>query len=205
MPVDRDYWYRLKKRFYERMVEDRYIGYLDPGIEEVLEKIFRLEEAFPTSSCSGRIYAVDSEYPWSRRGSHVFFKKHDTITLEELRSIVETPALYSIWLVVSGPIIHINTLTASEAYRILRVAREAGFKHSGVLSRSRRGYIVEVLTGIRLDILVKTREKTLVPEDSLPLVLEKVNKAYLAGRERLSRLSRLLERLLEEERSQRGQ
>ncbi|MCM8807521.1 MAG: hypothetical protein NC926_06210, partial [Candidatus Omnitrophica bacterium] len=60
-------WEDLKRKFYERMIRDRYIGYLDPGIEEILIKIFRLREAFPTSSCSGRITAIDSIYPWIRK------------------------------------------------------------------------------------------------------------------------------------------
>ncbi|MEM0282955.1 MAG: hypothetical protein QXE32_01400 [Sulfolobales archaeon] len=192
-------WEDLKRKFYERMIRDRYIGYLDPGIEEILIKIFRLREAFPTSSCSGRITAIDSIYPWIRKDSYVFFKKHGEITLEEMRSIIKTPAVNSIWVVVSGPIIHVNTYTLSEAVRILRTARDAGFKHSGILSRSKRGYIVEILSGIRLDTLVKTRDKILLREEDIPLIVETINKAYRMGRERIKRLEKALDKLLEDE------
>ena len=197
MYIDRGYWEDLKKKFYERMIRDRYIGYLDPGIEEILIKIFRLKDAFPTSSCSGRIYAVDSDYPWARKGSYVVFKKHDVITLEEFRSLINIGALNTIWLIVSGPIIHINTYTSREALKILRIAREAGFKHSGVLSKSRRGYIVEIISGVHLDIPLKIRDKILIREEEASTLINKINRAFLTGRERLKRLSKLLDDMLQ--------
>ncbi|MGC9149295.1 MAG: tRNA(Phe) 7-((3-amino-3-carboxypropyl)-4-demethylwyosine(37)-N(4))-methyltransferase [Sulfolobales archaeon] len=194
--IDRDYWISLKKKFRERMIRDRYIGYLDPGIESVLEKIFMIDNAFPTSSCSGRIYAVDAIYPWIRRDSYIVFKKHDELTFEELRSLLRIPVIYSLWLIVSGPIIHINTYDPATALRILRIAREAGFKHSGLLSRSRRGYIVEIVSGVRLDLLLKEKDDLLIKEDRIELILEKINKAFRSGRERLHRLSEALDKLL---------
>ncbi|MEZ0289546.1 MAG: hypothetical protein ABWJ42_00435 [Sulfolobales archaeon] len=197
MMISRDKWEKIKNKFYERMIEDRYIGYLDPGIESILLKLFKLEDAFPTSSCSGRITGVDAVFPWMRRDSYVFFKKHNEITLDELRSIITTPAINSIWVVVSGPIIHVNTYTSREAIRILRVAREAGFKHSGLLSRSKKGYIVEILSGVRLDLLIKNRDRLMIKEENIPLLLEYINEAYRRGRERLMRLERELDKLVE--------
>ena len=197
--VDREYWESLKKRFYERMIRDRYIGYLDPGIEEVLEKIFRIRNAFPTSSCSGRIYVVDAVYPWMRRGSHVVFKKHAEITEEEMLSITKMPTINSLWLIVSGPIIHVNSFDSGTALKILRVAREAGFKHSGVLSKSRRGYLVEVISGVRLDLLIKRGDMLLINVNNISVFLETINNAFRAGRERLKRFSQALEKLVSEE------
>ncbi len=196
--IDRSYWEDLKKRFYERMISDRYIGYLDPGIESVLERIFRIKNAFPTSSCSGRIYAVDAVFPWIRRNSYIVFKKHDELTIEELRDLLRKPVINSLWLIVSGPILHINTYDPLTALRILRLAKEAGFKHSGLLSRSRRGYIVEIISGVRLDLLLKEKDRLIIREDIHEVLLDTINNAFRSGRERLRLLSQALDKFINE-------
>ena len=51
---------------------------------------------------------------------------------------------------------------------MLKMAREAGMKHSGILSMSRKGIIVELRTGVRLAILLKVGDEVVVeltPDD----------------------------------------
>ncbi len=192
MPVDVKLWKKRREEAYKRLWEDLEIGYLDEDLLDILLEFFKRPESYTTSSCSGRIVVVDSRMPWERKNATIIFKKHSSISLEEITSLLSQPVLYRLWLVATGPIIHVVTLTAREALRILRIAREAGFKHSGVLSVSRKGYLVELRTGIRLAILLKTSDRIVVDEHGLREAVKAVNEALSEGKKRLQRLLEVL-------------
>ena len=188
--MDRSLWAREKEARYARMLEDLDVGYLDPDIYHVLMAIFERPEAFPVSSCSGRITVVDAPMPWHRKGSTVVFKKHSTIEESEVSSVIlPNSPLSRLWLVATGPILHVSTLTLREALAMLRIAREAGMKHSGILSISRRGIYLELKTGVRLTILLRAGSYTI---ENLGEVVRAANEALLEGKDRLARLYKLL-------------
>ncbi len=186
-------WLRRKEEFRQRIAKDREIGYLDPGIEEVLERFFERPKSYTTSSCSGRITIVDAERPWTRDESTVVYRSHDPAPLDEVMNVLSKPAAHTFWLVAAGPIIHVICYDEEEAYEVLRIAREAGFKHSGILSKTSKGVIVELRTGIRIVVPLKKGDHMLVGEDYVARLLEYANRAVAEGRIRLRRLSKLLE------------
>lgn len=195
--VDKSLWLKEKDYMRKRMLEDLDIGYLDPDIYHVLLAIFMREEAFPISSCSGRITIVDAPMPWHRKSSAVIFKKHTVVEEHEVLSVLRnSPPINRLWLVATGPIFHISTLTLREALSILRIAREAGMKHSGILSISRRGILVELKTGVRVTILLRSRDFVI---SDLQEAIRATNEALLEGK---SRLAKLYDLLLSSSRSQ---
>lgn len=186
-------WLRRKEEFRQRVAEDREIGYLDPGIEDVLQRFFERPKSYTTSSCSGRITIVDAERPWTRDGSTVVYRTHDPASLNEVMGVLSKPATHTFWLIAAGPIIHVICYDEEEAYEVLRIARDAGFKHSGILSKTSKGVIVELRTGIRIVAPLKEGNRMLVGEGYVAKLLEYANRAVAEGRERLRRLSRLLD------------
>mgnify|MGYP000135472794 CR=1 FL=1 len=194
MPVNEKLWRKRREEAYKRLWEDLEIGYLDEDLLDILLEFFKRPESYTTSSCSGRIVVVDSRMPWERRDATIIFKKHAPISLDEIKGLLKQPVLYRLWLVASGPIIHVVTLTAKEALKVLRIAREAGFKHSGVMSASRKGYLVELRTGIRLAVLLKTPNGLVVNEQGLNEAIKAVNEALIEGKKRLNRLLKALRR-----------
>ncbi len=188
MIVDRELWRKEKEESYKRLWEDLEIGYLDEDLLEILLEFFKRPESFTKSSCSGRITLLDGPLPWERRESTIIFKKHSPITVDEIESLLDQPVLYRLWLVATGPIIHVITLTGREARRILRIAGKAGFKHSGIMSISKKGFIVELRTGIRLAALLKTPRGLVVSREGLKEAVRAANEALMKGKERLNRL-----------------
>ncbi len=188
--VDRSLWLREREARFRRMLEDLDAGYLDPDIYHVLLALFRRRESFPVSSCSGRVTIVDAPMPWHRRGSAVLFKKHSPVEEREVLSIIQgPPPLGRLWLVVTGPILHVSALTLREALSVLKIAREAGMKHSGVLSISRRGIYLELRTGVRLATLLRAGGFAI---GEVREVVRAANEALLEGKGRLARLYELL-------------
>jgi len=192
MGVDKELWLKKKEELRRRLLEDLHIGYLDRDILDILLMFFRRKESFTISSCSGRVVVVDAPLPWVRKESTIIFKKHEKIDVSELEGLLKQDAIYTLWLVVVGPIIHVSTASLREALSILRIARKAGMKHSGILSLSRKGVIVELRTGIKLAIPLKQGRKVLVSIEGLNEIVSLVNKALMEGKERLNKLRKLL-------------
>jgi tRNA wybutosine-synthesizing protein 3 len=190
--VDASLWLRRKEEFRKRLMHDLDIGYLDRDILDVLQKIFDFPEYFTLSSCSGRISLVDALMPWERDESTVIFKKHSPITVEELRHLMGQRAVRTMWLTVTGPIIHVSSRSLSDALRIIEVARKAGMKHSGIISSGRKGVVAELVSGVYISVPLKTGDEVLIADRFIPLLVSLANKALLAGKRRLNRLRTVL-------------
>jgi len=186
--VDRKLWLKRKEELRERLLADLHIGYLDSDILDVLLMFFERRESFTISSCSGRVVVVDAPLPWVRRESTVIFKKHEPVEVDELEEVLKQSAVHTLWLVVTGPIIHVSVASLREAVTILRIAREAGMKHSGILSLSRKGIVVELKTGVRIAVPLKRGDTILVCVEKLRELTELTNNALLEGKKKLEKL-----------------
>ena len=65
-------------------------------------------------------------------------------------------------------------------------------KHSGILSMSRKGIIVELTSGVRVAHLLKDGETWVTPPEKLPDLVRVANEALLEGKARLDRLREVL-------------
>lgn len=185
-------WAEDWERAFRRMVSDLYIGYLDHGIKGLLVDIFSLKDYYPTSSCTGRVIAIDAPSPWRRRGSYVVFKRHSEISREDLERLLRIPVISTLWLIASGPILHIMARTPRHALTLLKRVRDAGFKHSGLIASSRRGYLVELVTGIWIGIPVKEGERVLISREEIDAVVSIINRAIADGKLRLEALRKAI-------------
>jgi len=192
MIVDKSLWSRKKELMLRRLLEDQDIGYLDEELYDILLEFFRRENTFTISSCSGRVVFIDTQIPWVRKGSTIIFKKHKPITVEECLDIISKPVLHNLWMIVTGPIIHVSTASLREAHLITSIARTAGFKHSGIISIRRDGIIIELKSGVSVTQIIKSGDIILVNLDRINELVQICNKVLLKGKERLYRLKELL-------------
>ncbi len=191
--VNREKWLRWRNEAYTTFLRDVEIGYADKDLVGFIIDIFeRCNHLFTISSCSGRITLVDSAFPWQRRESSVVFKKHDPIEVSEILSILTQPCVHRLWLIASGPILHFVADSWSSAQKLLGVAREAGFKHSGIISVRNDGIVIEVISGNWISTLLKDGDKTLVNIDALPHIVAVFNQNLLDGKKRLRKLHELV-------------
>ena len=184
--VNRNMWVKRREEAYRRFLEDIEIGYVDRDLIDFIKTVFTKNFVFTTSSCSGRITVVDSAYPWLRDESYVIFKKHEPITAKEVLEIISTRPVYRFWLISSGPIIHFAAADIETANRVLKIAREAGFKHSGIISISDSGIVVEVISGTWTSFLLKDGDRVLVTD--LDTVVAIANDVLIEGKKRLDKL-----------------
>jgi len=187
--IDETQWSVFKTRFWSRLLEDLEIGYLDRELIPILVVLNSDRNIYTLSSCSGRVVFSDSTYPWSREESSIIFKKHNAITIDEVKDVLRVKTIRRLWLNVSGPIIHLSTKKTSYVKLLLTIARRAGLKHSGVLSVNRyKGYILEFMSGVKMNLLLKDRDTVLIDEDKLEEIVRIVNEIFHEGRKLLNRL-----------------
>ncbi|MEM0225027.1 MAG: hypothetical protein QXS24_04310 [Desulfurococcaceae archaeon] len=192
-------WKTRKQRSWRRIWEDLEIGYLDRDLLPLLILMNRDEEIFTTSSCSGRITVMDSEFPWDRDETNIIFKSHIPVELNDLNFIFKYSPYKKIWIIVNGPIIHFYSSSTRKASRILNAARRIGFKHSGIIHATKtKGFFVELITGIYLTQLIRTRDNIIISIDNMKDLLTTFNSALIEGKNRLQRLFLELKKILPE-------
>ncbi len=182
----------------EILLEERLVGYLDPGAEGVLRVLNSTPKAETTSSCLGRVTIIEGEWPWERREeTRIVLKSHTGVSLERVALIIVRP-FENLWLKASGPIIHFRVYTRECAEAILRAAREAGFKHSGAITLAGDPgcCVVEVSSATEVAAPLKLSGRILLSGSALAEVVARANGAVAEGRARLARLLDLLPRVL---------
>lgn len=190
--IDPKSWEARKNEFLQRIERDREIGYLDEGIEETLNLINRRKKSYTTSSCTGRIVVIDTDFPWIRDDSVPILKSHKIISKEQLQRVLKLRPAHSYWYIVSGPILHINTLDLEEASEILRIARNAGFKHSGIISISETGITIEIISGSQMAFPIKIKDVLLLNEEGVDIIIKISEEILSEGRKKLNKLNELL-------------
>lgn len=201
MLININEWMVRKKEFWNRLWEDLEIGYLDEDLLPLLIRLNMDKNVYTLSSCSGRIVFSDSTYPWSREETSIVFKKHEPITLKDFYDVVDKPVIRRLWLNVTGPIIHVSTCKPSYTSKILKLARIAGLKHSGILSINRsKGIILELMSGIKVTQLIKVDNKVFINDERVEEFIDIVNKTLLEGKKLVFKLTKLVEKELPVER-----
>ena len=187
-------WREEKERFYRRMLEDREIGYLDPGIDEILEAFFEKDGLYTTSSCIGRITLVKGKRYWSRGEAIIVYKKHGHVEEDLILELLSKPSIDDLWIRVTGPIFHVAAYDMRWAKWVLELGRKAGFKHSGIFSVSESGFLtVEMISSVQASHLLKINGETLVSRRELHVIVDLFNSFWDEGVESARRLLRLLQ------------
>lgn len=181
-----DEWARIKKEALESIIEDRIIGYLDPYIDPILIAINEVPLLATTSSCIGRIVIVEGSRYWLRDKARIVYKSHDHITVDDLKRVLRRP-FKDLWLIASGPILHIKSPSFSCSLEVIASARESGFKHSGIIS-AKNFYVIELMSSTQIYMPLRLKGTDLIDERGLEVLVDMANKTVDEGRQRLSRL-----------------
>jgi len=154
----REPWSDQKARIWETLARERDVGYLDPGIEGIVEKLNSVEKIVTTSTCIGRIAFIEGVKPWERAGeeaARIIHKTHHPIDTDILERMIGAPYC-NVWMRVSGPIIHVRTPNIDCASHLMGIARRYGFKHSGIIAiNPSAGYAVELMSGVQYTFPLK--------------------------------------------------
>lgn len=155
-----------------------------------------LSDYYTTSSCSGRIALAKAPRLSYSKGLGLFkflIKWHRPVTYGEVADAISRVGDGYVWLLVRAPIMHFVARDLNGALRILRIARDAGFKHSGIYSVTHDGVVVEVQGEDRFEVPIMIDGKLIMPMEGLRHVVDIANETLMFGKFRLAHLIRLIE------------
>ncbi|WP_054843409.1 tRNA(Phe) 7-((3-amino-3-carboxypropyl)-4-demethylwyosine(37)-N(4))-methyltransferase [Vulcanisaeta souniana] len=193
-----------KSIFVKRLIEEGIQRRVDFDIYDFLLAFNKsLSDYYTTSSCSGRIALAKATRLSYSKGSGLFkfiTKWHRPVTYSEVANVINGISDDDVWLLVRAPIMHFIARDLNGALKILRIARETGFKHSGIYSVTRDGVVVEVQGEDRFEVPLVINGKLITDIDKLRDIIDIANETLMFGKFRLAHLIRLIEtRLLGKE------
>jgi len=186
--VDYNAWFNRKKAFLRRLKKDMETGYFDKELETLILLLNSFNDVFTTSSCSGRIMVFSSKRPWDRKSIKIYLKSHDTISVGNLERILEESNDKNLWFVLQPPILHVSCLTSMRAQELLKIARNIGFKHSGIISFARTGIVVELRGNEHLEVPLRLYGKFICRKSSLKTLVKWANKLLLDSKKKIFKL-----------------
>jgi len=147
----------------------------DKKIKSLCKKINSFENYYTTSSCSGRIVLMIDE---DKKGPELFkVIIHDLIDFDNLKRNLEKIAKNNKSLIKFKQepcIIHIACQTLKDAEEWCKKAQLSGWKRSGIISFGRR-FIVELNSTEKLEFPIINKNKIIVSDEFLKLIIKKSN------------------------------
>ena len=168
---------------------------IDNNISFLCNKINSLRNYYTTSSCSGRIILmIDQE----KKGEGLFLKNYyDLISLNQLKkdlSEIKNNKKYRNKIVKFKQepcIIHIVCRNLEDAEKMLDNAQLSSWKRTGIIATGRR-FVVEMSGTEKLEFPIIDKNKILVSDDFLNLIIEKSNNNLKKSWEKIKKLWKLL-------------
>jgi len=188
MSVNYSAWINRKQAFLKRLERDIVTGYFDRELYSLIKLLNSFNDMFTSSSCSGRLMVFSSKRPWDRRSIRIYLKAHNRIDVNEVISILEKSRDENLWFILQPPILHVSCLTVSRAQELLKVARNVGFKHSGIISFARTGIVVELRGNEQLAVPLKLKGKLICRKTRLKTLVKWANKMLLESKKKIFKL-----------------
>jgi len=150
------------------------IGTWDEHIKNLCEKINKKANFYTLSSCAGRIVLIKN---LTKKGPDMFvLRSHEKVSLDELKKSLEKSSLNKENLIFKQEtcILHVCCERIEDAEKLLNIAREAGWKNSGIMSTQGR-IVCELRSTEYLAFPIMVCGKILVSDDFLRVVVKEAN------------------------------
>jgi len=161
------------------------IGSWDKKIIPLCKKINKNKEYYTTSSCSGRVVLIKAS---DKKQKNLFlYRTHNKISFKELLKQIKNikyPGL--IYFKQEPCILHVACNFNNDAEKLLKKARLAGWKRSGLISKKRN--ILELMSTEHLEFPIMNNRKLLVSEAYLKLITKEANSRLKRTWQKITRL-----------------
>ena len=118
-----------------------------------------------------------------KKESEWLFKSHNPVSLDELWNALQKTS-GRVWLMQEPVIIHVKCSSLENAGILLGIARQAGMKHSCIVSLG-NNIVVEIRGSERVEAVL---DKELVSKEYIKILVEEANRKLLKAKERIKLL-----------------
>ncbi|RLI27231.1 hypothetical protein DRO58_04670 [Candidatus Bathyarchaeota archaeon] len=155
----------------------------------LLEALNRLSDYYTTSSCSGRIQVYEAVLPGLKFDLKTIAKWHRAVEPGEIVAAIEAVKPRNAWLAVLPPILHVTCRSLDAANRLLHLARESSFKHSGLLVAKGDRFVVELTATERMESPLVVDGTLVFKPEILEKVVERANMLLKRSKHKISVLA----------------
>jgi len=166
------------------------IGNWDEHIKNLCEKINKKTNYYTLSSCAGRIVLLKNLV---KKGPDMFIlRSHEKISFEELKkSLEDYKGKENLIFKQETCILHVCCEKIEDAEMLLNLAREAGWKNSGIMSTQGR-IVCELRSTEYLAFPIMVGGKILVSDEFLKVVILESNEKLERTWEKIEKLEKSL-------------
>jgi len=162
---------KRKKDTLEKIDKSK-IGLIDPGIQELVNKINSNADLFTTSSCSGRIVLLQKQK--KKHECKWIYKSHNKASWEDLSKSIGTIE-GDCWFLYESFILHVCARDIKSADQLLKTAWSVGLKRAGITHIDKR-IMLEIVSNERIECPIASDGKLIVKEDYIKILISKANK-----------------------------
>lgn len=188
-------------------------GNWDNKIKNLCNKINKNKNYFTTSSCSGRIILIIDEE--KKRPGLILFRTHNRITFNQLKNVInniinridnvnknnlkskinktitdKTLKNKTILFKQEPCILVVSCRNKESQWKLFSLAKNNGWKKSGILSLDKK-LLIELSSTENISFPIINKEKLIVNDNFLKIVIKKANKNLNRGYKKIKRLGRL--------------
>ena len=159
----------------------------DEKLRRVVKALNQNPNYFTTSSCAGRIALIEVPGVGDKEHARFVAKWHRRVGEEELFDAVKGWR-GELWLTVQCPIIHVSCRDLGSALHLLGVAKECGFKRSGIISVTEKRVNLEIVSTERADVPMGVDGVLLCDKEYLRFLLDRFNELLSRSKEKMGKL-----------------
>ena len=172
-------------------------GSIDDKIKKLVDEINSLEDFFTTSSCAGRILLLTIPKSNKKNEVRYLFCSHKKIKYNEIDNILKKIKIPKniIWFRTEPVILHIACKNVNSAKKLLNLARNIGFRRSGIISVGKSKIIMELISTEKIDAIVGKNGKLLIDENYFKILIKEGNKKLEKTWEKIDKLHNELNKI----------
>jgi len=177
-----------EKRQFLRKPDKSSVHEIDKAILPLVKLINSKENYCTTSSCAGRIILIKDT---GKKQENAFvFRSHKPVSLNEIKKALnDVNCKETIYLKHEPCIMHIACRGLEDAYSLVAIARNAGWKKSGIISRRN---VVEMVSTENLAAPAACNGKILVSDAYLKFIVNECNKKLAGTRIKIKKILKAL-------------
>ena len=168
-------------------------GEVDEKALPIIEKLNGVEEFFTTSSCSGRIVILEVPSLGQKVDARFLGKWDGEVTVDDITDAIENAKKGEIWMLAQPPIFHVSAANMKKASELLGIAKQSGFKDSGIKHTGKR-ILIEIKSTEEMDVPVGMDGKMMCSNEYLSLIVSVANEIIERAEKKLEGLEENIDR-----------
>jgi len=164
----------------------------DKKIVALCNKINESPNYFTTSSCAGRITLIKNS---SKKVPNIFlYKTHTKTKKEEIQKPINTEN-QTIYFRQEPCALHVACKSLEDAINLLKLAKQAGWKRSGIFSSNKSKFICELTSTEWIVAPLVINNELLVDKKYIEILVEEANIKLEKTWEKIERLEKMITHL----------